>query len=236
MRRVVLGAMLAHIQGRGDGPMTATMMTATTTTDTLKLVTQTPDGRDTSNVMTAIAFEAEVHPHLQSLYQWAYRLTHDTDAAYDLVQDTLERGYRKCALFQPGTNMRAWLLRIMRNVWISRHRRVGPAAPTISLDDLDEDALYRRAAHDSRGLSVVETCVVDDMGEGSILGAIETLAPRYRDVVLLADVEGIGYQDIAARLQIPMGSVASRLFRARRLLRGVLREQAHAAGYLTRAS
>lgn len=206
-------------------------MTATTMAQPIHLAAPTNDTYDISNVMSAIAFEAEVHVHLRSLHQWACRLTRDTEAAYDLVQDTLERGYRKRALFRPGTNVRAWLLRIMRNVWISRHRRVGATTPTISLDGLDEDTLYRRAAHDSRGASVVETCVVDDLGEVSILGAIETLAPHYRDVVILADVEGVGYQDIAERLQIPMGSVASRLFRARRLLRSALREQAQAAGY-----
>jgi RNA polymerase sigma-70 factor (ECF subfamily) len=195
-----------------------------------------PEQPGVPGLMTALAFEAEVQVHLRSLTQWACRLTRDTEAAYDLVQDTLERGYRKRALFQPGTNVRAWLLRIMRNVWISRHRRVGSATTVVSLDDLDEVALNRRSARDSRGTSAVEMCVVDILSEGSILRVIDTLPPHYRDVVLLADVEDIGYQDIAARLQIPMGSVASRLFRARRLLRSALREQAHAAGYQTKAS
>ena len=77
---------------------------------------------------------------------------------------------------------------------------------------------------------------MDTLGEVAILRAIGTLPPRYRDVVILADVEGNGYQHIAERLQIPMGSVASRLFRARRLLRTMLREHAHLAGYKTRAS
>jgi RNA polymerase sigma-70 factor (ECF subfamily) len=211
-------------------------MTALMMDEARKLTASTDDACDMSSVMSAAAFEVEVRAHLRSLYQWACRLTHDTEAAYDLVQDTLERGYRKRDLFAPGTNVRAWLLRIMRNVWISRHRRVEARTQTMSLDDLDDIALYRRAAQDGRRVATVEACVVDNLGEVSILEAIEILAPRYRDVVLLADVDGLGYQDIAERLQIPMGSVASRLFRARRLLRIALREQADAAGYCARAS
>jgi RNA polymerase sigma-70 factor (ECF subfamily) len=228
---IVLSAILDRIQRRGDGPMTALMMD-----EAHHLTLPTDDACDASDVMSASAFEAEIRTHQRSLYQWACRLTRDPDAAYDLVQDTLERGYRKRSLFQPGTNVRAWLLHIMRNVWISRHRRAETKTQMMSLDDLDDLTLYRRATHGGRRVTTVEACVVDHLSEASILEAIEILAPRYREVVLLADVDGFGYQDIAERLQIPMGSVASRLFRARRLLRIALREQAHAAGYQTRAS
>jgi RNA polymerase sigma-70 factor (ECF subfamily) len=217
--------------------MTATTMTANAA---IQLVAPAPTAdahavHDTPSLTSTAAFEAAVHPHLRWLQQWATRLTHDTEAAFDLVQDTLERGYRKRALFQPGTNVRAWLLRIMRNIWISKHRRAGASTSLISIDEVDEVTLYRRGSHHGPETSSVEVCVVDALGASSIVGMIATLPPRYRDVVLLADVEGIGYQDISERLQIPMGSVASRLFRARRLLRGTLREHALLAGYLPRA-
>lgn len=211
-------------------------MTALMMDEALRLTAPTDDAGDTSGVMSASAFEAEIRTHQRSLYQWARRLTRDSEAAYDLVQDTLERGYRKRNLFQPGTNVRAWLLHIMRNVWLSRHRRAETKTQMMSLDDLDDITLHRRATHGGRRVTTVEACVVDHLSEASILEAIEILTPRYREVVLLADVDGFGYQDIAERLQIPMGSVASRLFRARRLLRIALREQAHAAGYRTPVS
>src|SRR5215203_5283449 len=102
------------------------------------------------------AFEDEVQPHLRSLYHRALRLTRDSEAANDLVQDTLERGYRKRALFAPGTDLRAWLLSIMRNLWINRHRRRSAEPSLVSLETLDEVALHRRQTVGASRASVVE--------------------------------------------------------------------------------
>src|SRR4051794_237913 len=94
------------------------------------------------SALTAEGFGLEVEPHLARLIAQARRLTRDPVAADDLVQDTLERGYRKRALFQPGTDLRAWLLSIMRNVWISTCRRRVAEPSTVSLDGMDEVALH----------------------------------------------------------------------------------------------
>jgi RNA polymerase sigma-70 factor (ECF subfamily) len=190
---------------------------------------------DGSECAGAVAFEDEVRPHHQALYRAALRLTRQVEAAEDLVQDTLERAYRKFHRYQPGTNVRAWLLRIMRNLWINSYRRQLGAPRPASLDALDELPMYRRAAADGPHSSEVEACVVDRLGAASILAAIETLPSHARETVILADVEGAGYRAVAAALQIPLGTVMSRLFRARRQLRRALKEQARGAGYLPKA-
>jgi RNA polymerase sigma-70 factor (ECF subfamily) len=162
-------------------------------------------------------------------------MTRDPDAADDLLQDTLERGYRKRALFKPGTDLRAWLLSVMRNVWITGHRRRSHQLGTISLDALDEAAGPRDSRLGGTGASAVETSVVDRLGETAILAAIAALPPLYRDVVLLADVHDVKYKRIGELLRIPVGSVCSRLSRGRERVRRTLLEQHHDTGCLARA-
>jgi RNA polymerase sigma-70 factor (ECF subfamily) len=185
--------------------------------------------------MSAGTFAAQVQPHLTTLHRYAHRMARDPERADDLLQDTLERGYRKRALFQPGTDVRAWLLAIMRNVWISSYRRRAVEPSVVSLDAIDEAAKRGGGRRDATTDSVVETSVVDSLGETAILEIIAALPPDFRDVVMLADVHGTPYKEVAARLRIPVGSVCSRLSRARQRLRSVLRSQGHDADYLARA-
>ncbi len=172
---------------------------------------------------------------LVALHHRALRLTRDRDAAQDLVQDTLERAYRKLAHYQSGTDMRAWLACIMRNVWISNHRRHAGAPPTVSLDKLEEGAPDRHPGHASASFDV-EASVVDDLSAAAIRLAIERLPPQLRQVVVLADVEETPYGAIAAALAVPTGTVASRLHRGRRHLQRVLRNQVWGEDRLARAS
>jgi RNA polymerase sigma-70 factor (ECF subfamily) len=187
------------------------------------------------NPVTAWHFEDEVRPFLQALHHRAFRLTRDAETAHDLVQDTLERGYRKRALYQPCTNLLAWLLTIMRNLWAGRHRRRTFEPSLVSLDSLDEVALHRHIANDAAGPSVVERLVDESLGETAILGLINALPPAYRDVVLLADVEGVPYKRVAETLQIPLGSVCSRLSRGRARLRDALDDYRFGTERLARA-
>jgi RNA polymerase sigma-70 factor (ECF subfamily) len=192
------------------------------------------DGDGDGGAATQV-FEVAVRPYLQALHTRALRMTHDPEAADDLVQDTLERGFRKLALFQPGTDLRAWLLSIMRNVWITAYRRRAAGPSTVSLDGLDEVALHHHLPVGTAGASVVERSVVEHLGETAILTVIHALPPAYRDVVVLADVEGVPYKLVAEVLRIPVGSVCSRLSRARRRLRRALDEQGHGVDSRTRA-
>jgi RNA polymerase sigma-70 factor (ECF subfamily) len=175
-----------------------------------------------------------VRAELTTLHRRAFRLTRDHDAAQDLVQDTLERAYRKLERFQPGTNMGAWLAAIMRNVWISNYRRRAAAVPTVSLDEIDAATSDRDLA-DASASSDVEASVVDDLSVASIRVAIEGLPTHLRQVVVLATVEETPYWAIAAALAIPPGTVASRLSRGRQRLQQALLGQAHGDGYLAKA-
>ncbi|MFN0074361.1 MAG: sigma-70 family RNA polymerase sigma factor [Chloroflexota bacterium] len=175
-------------------------------------------------------FESEALPHLDALYRTARRLTSNDQAAEDLVQDALERAYTHYDRFQPGTNMRAWLFRILSNLAISGYRRRATAPSVESLDDGEEFSLYNQLQASDGDGSDVEARVLDLLGEESIRAAIEALPMDFRMVVLLADVEGFAYKEIAEILGIPRGTVMSRLFRGRRLLQRSLWEQAQAAG------
>jgi len=175
-------------------------------------------------------FESEALPHLDALYRTARRLTRNDQAAEDLVQDALERAYTHYDRFQPGTNMRAWLFRILSNLAISQYRRRSTAPTIESLDEGEEFSLYDQLQAGSDAESDVESRVLDMLGEESIRAAIEALPMEFRMVVLLADVEGFAYKEIAEILGIPRGTVMSRLFRGRRLLQRSLWDQAQAAG------
>lgn len=177
-----------------------------------------------------VSFEAEAVPHLDALYRTALRMTHQEQAAEDLVQDTLERAYAHYDRFQPGTNMRAWLFRILSNLAISAYRRRSHAPAFESLDDVDDFSLFHQVVSSGGTASDVEARVLDIIGEESIRRAIDSLPPDFRMTVILADVEGFAYKEIAEILGIPRGTVMSRLFRGRRLLQRALWDQAQAAG------
>jgi RNA polymerase sigma-70 factor, ECF subfamily len=184
---------------------------------------------------SADAIEELARADRVALYRRAYRLTHDRDAAQDLVQDTLERAYRKLDRYQPGTDMRAWLACIMRNIWISNHRRQAGAPPIVPLDEIEDGATERHSGY-AAASSAVETSVVDELSVASIHLAIQGLPSNLRQVVVLADLEETPYGSIAAALAIPPGTVASRLSRGRQRLRQILLNQARGEACLARAS
>ncbi|MFN8633198.1 MAG: sigma-70 family RNA polymerase sigma factor [Chloroflexota bacterium] len=178
-------------------------------------------------------FEREVMQHLDALYRTALRMTRNPQDAEDLVQETTLRAFRFLDRFEPGTNLRAWLFKILTNTYINRYRKASSEPRVDSLDDSDgELSLYRFLDSEaaSRGGSV-EAQVLDRFAEQDIKTAIEALPPQYRITVLLADVEGFSYNDIAEITNVKKGTVMSRLFRGRRLLQKALIEQAKSAGF-----
>src|SRR3954453_13356251 len=181
------------------------------------------------------AFSAEVAPHLHLLYRTALRLTHDEQAAEDLLQDTLERAFLNFARYEQGTNIRAWLLRIMSNVRISGFRRVARRPQTSSLETVEDFSMYRAVQVEGIAPLDVESAVLNRIGEETILKAIDALPEDFRMVVVLADVEGFSYKDMAAILEVPIGTVTSRLFRGRKQLQRTLWEHARDAGILAGA-
>jgi RNA polymerase sigma-70 factor, ECF subfamily len=181
------------------------------------------------------AFTMEVAPHLSVLYRTALRLCRDEPAAEDLLQDTLERAFLNFSRYQPGTNIRAWLLRIMTNVRISGFRRVARRPQTSSLEAVQDFSLFGAVQAEGIAPLDVESTVLNRIGEEAILRAIDALPEDFRTVVVLADVEGFSYKDMAAILEIPMGTVTSRLFRGRKQLQRTLWDHARDAGYLVSA-
>jgi RNA polymerase sigma-70 factor (ECF subfamily) len=193
------------------------------------------DATTTVSPPDVASFEAEILPHLDALYRTALRMTHQEQAAEDLVQDTLERAYAHYDRFQPGTNIRAWLFRILSNLAISAYRRRSTAPQLESLDDVDDFSLFQQLAATGSAGSNVEARELDMIGEESIRQAIDSLPPDFRMAVILADVEGFAYKEIAEILGIPRGTVMSRIFRGRRLLQRALWDQAQAAGITAKA-
>jgi RNA polymerase sigma-70 factor (ECF subfamily) len=165
----------------------------------------------------------------------ALRLTREEQAAEDLLQDTLERAFVNFKRYEPGTNIRAWLLRIMSNVRISGFRRSVRRPQTSSLEDAEDFSLYRAVRSEAIAPLDVESAVLNGIGEEAILSAIDKLPEDFRTVVVLADVEGFSYKEMATILEIPMGTVTSRLYRGRQQLQRTLWEHARDAGILTQA-
>jgi RNA polymerase sigma-70 factor (ECF subfamily) len=180
----------------------------------------------------AAGFEATVLPLRRDLFGAALRLTRRRADAEDLVQDTLMRGLAAWSSFIPGSNCRAWLHRILTNAFISgfrrrrRHARFTSEAPDDALRALHESALDR-----ADPTAQVGTHALGD----EVAAALDELAPDYRTVVELADLEGMRYRDIADRLGVPIGTVMSRLFRARRLLEARLAAYAAERGIVRSA-
>jgi len=186
----------------------------------------------TEAATTRARFEDEALQHLDALYRTALRMTRNPSDAEDLVQDALVRGFRFYDRFEPGTNFRAWLFKILTNTYINSYRRKQGRPQESSLEDTEEFFLYNQLSSDAgEGVAAVEDTVIDQLGADAIQRAIDALPRQFRTTVQLADVEGLSYAEIAEALGVAKGTVMSRLFRGRRLLQRALWDQAGAAGF-----
>ncbi len=176
-------------------------------------------------------FEEEALKHLDALYRTALRMTRNPSDAEDLVQDALVRAYRFYDRFEPGTNFRAWLFKILTNTYINSYRRKQGRPQESSLDDTEDFFLYNQLSDEVGEVPDVENTVLDRLGADAIQRAIDQLPPQFRTTVQLADVEGLSYNEIAEATGVAKGTVMSRLFRGRRQLQRALWDQAQAAGF-----
>jgi RNA polymerase sigma-70 factor (ECF subfamily) len=176
------------------------------------------------------SFAEEALTHLDTLYRGALRLTRDPDEAQDLVQEAYLRALRYQHSYQPGTNMKAWLFAIMRNLFWDRFK--GTRKDNVSLDDTGDFVLYEKLRDEG---AKPEADVLDNMAATEVVAAVEKLPPLHREVVLLVDVEGFSYKDAADTLGVPIGTVMSRLHRARQQLQKSLYDYAVESG-IVRAS
>jgi RNA polymerase sigma-70 factor, ECF subfamily len=194
------------------------------------------DGADRagSETIPAEDFEAGVLTHLDSLYRTARRMTSNQQEAEDLVQETMLKAFRFAHTYQRGTNLRAWLFRILNTSAINRYRKQASHPVTTSLPEGEDFYLYNRIKDLSgQELNVgAEEEVLSQYLDEDVFNALDHLPPAFRMAVVLADIEGLSYKEIAEALQIPIGTVMSRISRARRQLQQSLWEYARINGYV----
>jgi len=171
-------------------------------------------------------FADQAMEHMPSLYAAAMRMTRNRADAEDLVQETYLKAYRGFGGFQEGTNLRAWLYRILTNTFINIYRAKKRRPDESDLDEVEDLYLYRRlgALEAAQAGRSAEDEVLDSFTEVEVKSALEALPEQFRMAVLLADVEGFQYKEIAEILDIPIGTVMSRLHRGRRGLQKSLFE------------
>ncbi len=175
-------------------------------------------------------FERDVLPLLPNLYAAALRMTRNPTDAEDLVQDTYLRAFRGFAGFKEGTNLKAWLYRILTNSFINTYRKKQRQPQTVEgPDDMDEWYLFDKLGGRNVELSA-ETEVLDKIPDEAVKGALESLPENFRLPVLLADVEGFSYKEIAEIMDTPIGTVMSRLHRGRKALQKALWDTAKERG------
>jgi RNA polymerase sigma-70 factor, ECF subfamily len=181
--------------------------------------------------VAADPFETDALSFLDPLYRTALRMTRSEADAEDLVQETYIRAFRFREQFTPGTNLKAWLFRILTNTFINQYRRKASRPDTTELDDVEESILYRHMRDISPGSASPdpEAEIVDSALSSEVKEALEALPEKFRTALLL-DVEGFSYKEIAAMLDIPIGTVMSRLHRGRKFMQKRLYDVARDRG------
>lgn len=176
-------------------------------------------------------FEATALPCMTALYGTANRLTRGSDDAEDLVQETYLRAYRTFDNFTPGTNCKAWLLTIMYSVFINQYHKTRRQPPTVAIDDLEGRFQRYLESPDDPGEGAATVDVRGMRMNPEVEQALRQLPEEFRAPVLFVDVEGLSYDEAAKVIQCPVGTVRSRLYRARRLLFAALQDYAAAMGF-----
>jgi len=174
-------------------------------------------------------FQEEIIPHLDAMYNFALRLTSDPNDAEDLVQDTIVKAFRFFSSYEKGTNAKAWLFRILKNSYINNYRKKSKQPAQVDYDEVS--SFYETIRADRTDTSDLEDRMFRDLIDDDIASALEKLPEDFRTVVLLCDVEGFTYEEIANMLDVPIGTIRSRLHRGRNLLKAQLMEYAQERGY-----
>lgn len=174
-------------------------------------------------------FNQEFMPHVDAMYNFAFRLTLDEDDAKDLVQETFMKAFRFINSFETGTNAKAWLFRILKNSFINNYRKKSKQPSKVDYQEVEtfynSDSVNENITTDLR-VETVQHLIGDE-----ITNALNSLDVDFRTVIILCDLEGFTYEEMAKILDIPIGTVRSRLHRARNLLKDKLKQYASSLGY-----
>jgi RNA polymerase sigma-70 factor (ECF subfamily) len=176
------------------------------------------------------AFEKEALPYLDTVYRVALRLAGDSTQADDLTQETMFKAYRAWHQYKQGTNVRAWLLTILRHTFINEYRRDKHRGATVDITEFEQFTVF----HDVQEVDP-EGRFFDKIVDEEVLRAVDQLPEEFRECLVLSDIADLSYAEIADVMKVPVGTVKSRLFRARQALQRVLYDYAVEAGYIKRS-
>ena len=190
------------------------------------------EGSDVPKAVSAWDFNSQVMPFVDSLYNTAYRMTRSAEDAEDLVQETYFKAYKYYDKFEEGTNLKAWLFKILKNTFINNYRKRKLEPRSVDFAEIEDsfERIVRRDA--SEPPSDPETDFFSSVLDDDVKKALESLPYDYRMVVVLADLEDFSYKEIAEILDCPVGTVMSRLYRGRKLLEKALLKYARKHGYI----
>ncbi len=174
-------------------------------------------------------FNDEILPHLDALFNFAMKLTTNTDDAEDLVQDTIVKAFRFFSSYEKGTNAKGWLFRILKNSYINNYRKVSKQPQRVDYDEIEP--FYESIRSEQSNTTDMESTMYGEMMDDDVTAALSSLPEDFRTVVLLCDIEGFTYEEIANMLDVPIGTIRSRLHRGRNLLKAELSEYATRRGY-----
>ena len=174
-------------------------------------------------------FNEEIIPHLDALYNFGLRLTSDPNDAEDLVQDTIVKAYRFFDSYEKGTNAKAWLFRILKNSYINNYRKKSKKPQEVDYDEVA--SFYESIRAERTETSDMEDKMFRELIDDDISNALDQIPEDFRTVVLLCDVEDFTYEEIANMLDVPIGTIRSRLHRGRNLLKAQLMDYATKKGY-----
>lgn len=179
-------------------------------------------------------FDREAIPHMDILYNYALRMTANAEDAKDLIQETYLKAYRFWDKYEKGTNIRAWLFRIMKNSYINRYRKETKEPETVDYNDIQN--FYNTIRDQASDPNDLQQKIFSGLLEDDVARALESLPEDFSTVVILCDIEGLSYEEIAEFVDCPVGTIRSRLHRGRKMLRSKLSSYAKKHGYETKMS